>query len=243
MLVMLRAIWPSINNIRKCRRSYSEGALAEGRCSESFTREFGDDVEGPPLFLPVLVHLAPSHLVPHTPNVRPNLVSSYLMLVLIVSTQPPPLHRQVDRGAHCRDHILHLVHHQGRSFTPLHLLLPPDTSAKQAGGVGPVIHQPSTVHGSELSWTMVIGMMSSISNMATLIVYAPPFAFPPHRHTMLKTCTQKCPGFCLACEDARGGGSPAADYDAARLLACVFHRDHRQLELAGNLRRGGVVAD
>ena len=40
----------------------------------------------------------------------------------------------------------------------------------KAGGLGPIVHQPNTVHGSELGWAFVKGIMSSISNFATLIV-------------------------------------------------------------------------
>ncbi|KAJ7599114.1 permease for cytosine/purines, uracil, thiamine, allantoin-domain-containing protein [Mycena floridula] len=46
----------------------------------------------------------------------------------------------------------------------------------KAKGVGPIIHQPATLHGSELSWTMVSSLMSAIANMATLCVNAPDFA-------------------------------------------------------------------
>ncbi|KAJ7359321.1 permease for cytosine/purines, uracil, thiamine, allantoin-domain-containing protein [Mycena albidolilacea] len=46
----------------------------------------------------------------------------------------------------------------------------------KAKGVGPVIHQPSTLHGSELGWAMVSSLMSCISNMATLVTNAPDFA-------------------------------------------------------------------
>jgi NCS1 family nucleobase:cation symporter-1 len=41
----------------------------------------------------------------------------------------------------------------------------------KAKGVGPVIRQPSTLHGSELGWAMVASLMSCISNMATLVTY------------------------------------------------------------------------
>jgi len=46
----------------------------------------------------------------------------------------------------------------------------------KAKGVGPIIHQPARIHGSEMSWAMVVSLMSCISNMATLIVNAPDFA-------------------------------------------------------------------
>lgn len=40
----------------------------------------------------------------------------------------------------------------------------------KAHGIGPIVHQPNTVHGSKLGWAMVKGIMSSIANFATLIV-------------------------------------------------------------------------
>ncbi|KAH7923439.1 NCS1 nucleoside transporter family [Leucogyrophana mollusca] len=46
----------------------------------------------------------------------------------------------------------------------------------KARGVGPIINQPSTIHGSNLAWAMVVSLMSCISNMATLITNAPDFA-------------------------------------------------------------------
>lgn len=39
----------------------------------------------------------------------------------------------------------------------------------KAHGVGPIIHQPATLGGSDLSWAMVSSIMSCISNMATLV--------------------------------------------------------------------------
>jgi len=46
----------------------------------------------------------------------------------------------------------------------------------KAKGVGPIVHQPSKLHGSDLSWAMVSSLMSCISNMATLVTNAPDFA-------------------------------------------------------------------
>ncbi|KAF8911262.1 permease for cytosine/purines, uracil, thiamine, allantoin-domain-containing protein [Mucidula mucida] len=46
----------------------------------------------------------------------------------------------------------------------------------KAKGVGPVLSQPSGLHGSELGWAMVSSLMSCISNMATLVTNAPDFA-------------------------------------------------------------------
>ncbi|KAK0715139.1 permease for cytosine/purines, uracil, thiamine, allantoin-domain-containing protein [Lasiosphaeris hirsuta] len=46
----------------------------------------------------------------------------------------------------------------------------------RAGGVGPIIRQPSRLEGSELAWEFVKGVMSSIANFATLIVNDPDFS-------------------------------------------------------------------
>jgi len=46
----------------------------------------------------------------------------------------------------------------------------------KAHGVGPIVHQPSTIHGPDLGWAMVSSLMSCISNMATLVTNAPDFA-------------------------------------------------------------------
>ncbi|KAM7184482.1 uracil permease [Rhypophila sp. PSN 637] len=46
----------------------------------------------------------------------------------------------------------------------------------RAGGVGPIVRQPSRLEGSELAWEFVKGVMSSIANFATLIVNDPDFS-------------------------------------------------------------------
>ncbi|KIM47162.1 hypothetical protein M413DRAFT_422927 [Hebeloma cylindrosporum] len=46
----------------------------------------------------------------------------------------------------------------------------------KAKGVGPIMSRPSKLHGSELSWSMLVSLMSCISNMATLVTNAPDFA-------------------------------------------------------------------
>jgi nucleobase:cation symporter-1, NCS1 family len=45
----------------------------------------------------------------------------------------------------------------------------------RAGGVGPIVKQPAALHGSELAWEFVKGVMSSIANFATLVVNSPDF--------------------------------------------------------------------
>ncbi len=46
----------------------------------------------------------------------------------------------------------------------------------KAGGIGPVVHQGETIHGSEKGWAFVKSMMNCIANFATLIVNAPDFS-------------------------------------------------------------------
>lgn len=46
----------------------------------------------------------------------------------------------------------------------------------KAGGIGPVVHQKSKVHGSELAWVFVESTINSLGNFATLIVNAPDFS-------------------------------------------------------------------
>lgn len=53
---------------------------------------------------------------------------------------------------------------------------------KKAKHIGPVIHQKSTVEGSDLAWAFVSSTMNSLANFATLIVNAPDisrFAYEP----------------------------------------------------------------
>ncbi|KAI0159851.1 permease for cytosine/purines, uracil, thiamine, allantoin-domain-containing protein [Xylariaceae sp. FL1272] len=46
----------------------------------------------------------------------------------------------------------------------------------RAGGIGPIIHQPSSLKGSDLAWEFVLTVLSSIANFATLIVNDPDFS-------------------------------------------------------------------
>lgn len=46
----------------------------------------------------------------------------------------------------------------------------------KADGIGPVVHKPSSVQGSELAWTFVESSMNSLANFATLITNAPDFS-------------------------------------------------------------------
>lgn len=46
----------------------------------------------------------------------------------------------------------------------------------RAGGIGPIVKSGNKIHGSDLAWEIVKGIMSSISNFATLIVNASDFS-------------------------------------------------------------------
>ncbi|KAI0391359.1 permease for cytosine/purines, uracil, thiamine, allantoin-domain-containing protein [Xylariaceae sp. FL0594] len=46
----------------------------------------------------------------------------------------------------------------------------------RAGGAGPIVNKPASLHGSDLAWEFVKGVMSSIANFATLIVNSPDFS-------------------------------------------------------------------
>uniref|UniRef100_A0A060T337 ARAD1A06402p n=1 Tax=Blastobotrys adeninivorans TaxID=409370 RepID=A0A060T337_BLAAD len=47
---------------------------------------------------------------------------------------------------------------------------------KKAGGIGPVVHQPAALHGSELGWAFVQSTMNCIANFAALIMNDPDFS-------------------------------------------------------------------
>ena len=66
----------------------------------------------------------------------------------------------------------------------------------RAKGVGPIIHQPSALHGSDLSWAMVSSLMSCISNMATLVTYVSP---PPPPRLEDSSCLSRFADWMYAC--------------------------------------------
>ncbi|PHH85303.1 hypothetical protein CDD83_621 [Cordyceps sp. RAO-2017] len=68
------------------------------------------------------------------------------------------------------------VHKIRHLFTVKAYFVPPAAVALlvwavvRAGGAGPVVRQGNAVHGSELAWELVKGVMSSIANFSTLII-------------------------------------------------------------------------
>ena len=63
----------------------------------------------------------------------------------------------------------------------------------KAKGVGPIMSQPATVHGSELGWAMVVSLMSCISNMATLIVQVSPRFIRDNGARLTRVCETGMP--------------------------------------------------
>ncbi|EPQ52164.1 uridine permease Fui1 [Gloeophyllum trabeum ATCC 11539] len=121
MLVMLRAMWPSINNI-------------------------------------------PNHLPASSGTTSRDFLGFFLFWLISLPAIWFPVHK-----------IRHL-------FTVKSIVVPIAAIVffvwciVKAKGVGPIVRQPATIHGSELGWAMVTSLMSCISNMATLVVNGPDFA-------------------------------------------------------------------
>ncbi|EED21556.1 uridine permease Fui1, putative [Talaromyces stipitatus ATCC 10500] len=61
-------------------------------------------------------------------------------------------------------------------YTPIAMIAFFAWAIHRAHGIGPIIHQPTALHGSALAWAIVKGIMSSIANFATLIVNDPDFS-------------------------------------------------------------------
>lgn len=53
----------------------------------------------------------------------------------------------------------------------------------RAHGIGPIVHQKNTAHGSKLAWGIIGGIMSAIANFATLIVVCTETSNPRSRNT------------------------------------------------------------
>lgn len=143
--VMLRAMWPSFNNIHN--------SLPES--SGTNTRDFVA------FFLFWLISLPALWFPIHKMYVLLSPRASFLDL-----TKYP-----------CSRHLFTAK----AIFAPTAGIIFFVWSIVKAKGVGPIVHQPATLHGSDLAWQMVIGIMSSVSNMATLITNAPDFASRAHR--------------------------------------------------------------
>lgn len=69
----------------------------------------------------------------------------------------------------------------------------------KAKGVGPIVKQPATIHGSELAWAMISGTAVCISNLITLTTYAC-LAFMYYIHIL--PYLQECARFWVTGEDS-----------------------------------------
>ncbi|KAL4079373.1 permease for cytosine/purines, uracil, thiamine, allantoin-domain-containing protein [Scleroderma citrinum] len=121
VLVMLRAIWPSVNNIPNSMPASSGTTTRDFMCFFLFWL-----ISLPLIWFPV-------HSIRH-----------FFVIKMIV--------------------------------TPIAAIVFLVWCIVKAKGIGPIVHQPSTVHGSSLAWAMVVSLMSCISNSATLVTNAPDFA-------------------------------------------------------------------
>lgn len=61
-------------------------------------------------------------------------------------------------------------------YTPIAMIAFFAWAIHRANGIGPIMNQPSSLHGSDLAWAVIKGIMSSIANFATLIVNDPDFS-------------------------------------------------------------------
>lgn len=112
----------------------------------------------------------------------------------------------------------------------------------KAHGVGPIIHQPSTVHGNALGWNMVASLMSCISNMATLVTYGLRLHVIYSAHPKVPI-HQECAGLCLPCNISIRSSSPAAHLSSVGVFHRQFHWNHRQLFITDAVRRGDLVTN
>ncbi|KAJ8463928.1 hypothetical protein ONZ51_g9927 [Trametes cubensis] len=125
VLVMLRAMWPSVNNIPNSMPASSGTNTRDFMCFFLFWL-----ISLPAIWFPIhKMHGCPRHLFTLKAIVVPIAGITFFIWCLV-----------------------------------------------KAHGVGPIIHQPATFHGSALGWGMVSSIMSCISNMATLVTNAPDFA-------------------------------------------------------------------
>lgn len=136
--------------------------------SEPHARVFRNEYPRLYVLLPLLANLASSHLVPYSSDVR--------RLLYLAA-----LHA--------------LTGHISRHLFTLKFIVTPTAGLVffvwcivKAKGVGPIISQPSTLHGSDLSWSMLVSLMSCVSNMATLVTYVFFVSYFYCHHVGLMSC-------------------------------------------------------
>jgi len=103
----------------------------------------------------------------------------------------------------------------------------------KAKGVGPIINQPGTLHGSELAWSMMVGISVCISNMITLTTYAHRAFYYVQIHIL--HWSQECAGFWVARKESLGPYLFPALVHPLLLRHHLSPRRNRQLIVADNL--------
>jgi len=145
VLVMLRAMWPSVNNIRKTilRRLRRSRRLSDR-----------------------------AHLANSLPESSGTNTRDFMCFLLFWLISLPAIWYPV---------------HKIRHFFVVKMIVTPIAAVTfliwcivKAHGVGPILDQPSQLHGSNLGWAMIVSLMSCISNSATLVTNAPDFASRAH---------------------------------------------------------------
>lgn len=148
--VMLRAIWPSINDIRQSSRPR-------------------------PLALPrthdIIKPMA-------SPNLRESLHGTFYVSSSSPSSLCPQFGSRSTRCRFSPrvDRQITNIFLKSRHLFTLKAIVAPTAGITffvwcivRAHGIGPTVKQPAQIHGSDLGWAMVFSLMSCISNMATLV--------------------------------------------------------------------------
>jgi hypothetical protein len=156
VLVMLRAMWPSINDL--CALNFTFLLCIQLRLANSkfHAGVLWNGHSRLPVLLPLLAHFTAGYLVPCAQGVS-SLIHSY----------------------ECGYRATFISRH---FFLAIPILMPIASITfliwciVKAHGIGPIIHQPSKLHGSKLGWAMVVSSMSCIANKVTLVTNAPDFA-------------------------------------------------------------------
>ncbi|KAG2343066.1 hypothetical protein BDR05DRAFT_1059880 [Suillus weaverae] len=156
VLVMLRAMWPSINDLRALHLMfpvYIQLRLGNSKFNASVLWNEHSRFH---VLLPLLAHFAAGYLVPCAQGVS-----------------------ELNPSYECGHRATFLSRH---FFLAIPILMPMASitfliwCVVKAHGIGPIVHQPSKLHGSKLAWAMVVSSMSCIANKVTLVTNAPDFA-------------------------------------------------------------------
>ena len=162
MKVMLRAIWPSVNDIRQSSvwfRSFQNGlnSMKPSFSSQPPSRILWHDHTRLYVFLPFLAHFSPRDLVPHSQDV------CHFFGVT------PDYTRSFNLSAPLLGHDSRHLFTVKSIVTPIAGIVFFIWCIVKAKGVGPIISRPASTKGSDLGWSMLVSLMACISNMATLV--------------------------------------------------------------------------